>query len=92
MEVNPFGQGFVSMSAPTKQIERLIFMNELDHGNNPVMKWQCSNVAIQQDPAENIKIAKNKSTEKVDGMVALAMAIGESMSSSQYEKVSISFI
>lgn len=89
--VNPYGQGFVSMSAPTKEIERLIFMNELDHGNNPVMKWQCSNVAIQTDPAENIKIAKNKSTEKVDGMVALAMAIGESMNEKTQE-VTISFI
>lgn len=77
--VTPFGQGFISMSAPTKEIERLIFMRELNHGNNPVMRWQCSNVAIQTDPAENIKIAKNKSTEKVDGMVALAMAVGESM-------------
>ena len=78
-KMEAFGQGFASMSAPTKAIERLIFSNKLNHGNNPVMRWQASNVAIQMDPAENIKIAKNKSTEKVDGMVALAMAIGESM-------------
>lgn len=91
ISVNPFGQGFVSMSAPTKEIERLIFMQELNHGNNPVMRWQCSNVAIQKDPAENIKITKNKSTEKVDGMVALAMSIGESMSN-KVEEPQVFFI
>jgi len=78
-KMEPFGQGFASMSAPTKEVEKLVFGGLLNHGNNPVMRWQASNVALQMDAAENIKIAKNKSTEKVDGMVALVMAVGEWM-------------
>lgn len=77
--MEPFGQGFASMSAPTKEVEKLVFGGKINHGNNPVMRWQASNVALQMDAAENIKIAKNKSTEKVDGMVALVMAVGEWM-------------
>jgi len=74
-----FGQGFGSMSAPTKQIETLVFQNKLNHGNNPVLTWMMSNVAIKRDPADNIKIDKAKSSEKVDGMVSLAMALGIKM-------------
>lgn len=76
VELIPFGQGFASMSAPTKQIEVLALQEKLNHGNNPVMNWMCSNVVLKRDPSDNIKIDKDKSIEKVDGMVALAMALG----------------
>ena len=46
---------------------------------NPVLRWQCENVSLQTDPAGNIKINKQKSSEKVDGMIALVMALGEMM-------------
>lgn len=72
----PFGQGFASMATPTKQIETLVLQEKLNHGNNPVLTWMMSNVALRTDPAGNIKIDKAKSSEKVDGMVALAMALG----------------
>ena len=75
----PFGQGFASMSAPTKELETLVLKKEINHGNNPVLKWMMSNVFIKQDPAGNIKIDKSKSTEKVDGMVALVMALGRAI-------------
>ena len=75
----PFGQGFASMNAPTKEIETLVLQKRLNHGNNPVLTWMMSNVAIRTDPAGNIKIDKAKSSEKVDGMVALAMALGRAM-------------
>lgn len=52
---------------------------ELHHGGNPVTRWMCSNVMLKVDPAGSIKIDKGKSSEKVDGMVALAMAIGQYM-------------
>lgn len=71
-----FGQGFASMAAPTKQIETLVLQQKLNHGDNPVLNWMCSNVALKKDPADNIKIDKSKSSEKVDGMVSLAMALG----------------
>ena len=72
----PFGQGFASMSAPTKELEMLVLKGKFNHGNNPVLKWMMSNVAIREDPAGNIKIDKAKSSEKVDGMVAAVMALG----------------
>ena len=71
-----FGQGFASMAAPVKEMERLILSRSLRHGGHPVLRWMASNIAVQQDPAGNIKIDKARSSEKVDGMVALAMAIG----------------
>jgi len=77
--VVPFGQGFASMTAPTKEIERLVLERKLGHGGNPVMRWMASNVVAEQDAAGNLKISKAKSTEKVDGMTALAMAIGRAM-------------
>ena len=46
---------------------------------HPVLRWMASNVAVRQDPAGNIKIDKAKSTERVDGIVALAMAVGRAM-------------
>ena len=74
--LDPFGQGFVSMSMPTKTLEAEILAKNIIHNNNPCMNWCMSNVALQEDPAGNIKVAKNKSKEKVDPVVALVMALG----------------
>ena len=71
-----FGQGYASMNAPTKEVEKMVLAGELAHGNNPVLSWMVSNVAIKMDPAGNVKPDKGKSTERIDGIVALAMAIG----------------
>ena len=78
-ECDPFGQGFASMSAPTKELEGMIYNSQVNHQGNPVLRWMCSNVMIVQDAAGNVKISKDKSKEKVDGMVALVMATGEWM-------------
>lgn len=75
-----FGQGFASMSAPAKEIERLVMANGFHHGGHPVLKRHAQVVAVREDPAGNIKPAKDKSTERVDGIVAMAMAIGIAMS------------
>jgi phage terminase large subunit-like protein len=77
--VVPFGQGFRDLSAPSKELEKLILGRELAHGGNPVLRWMASNVAVKQDPAGNIKPDKSKSSEKIDGIVALVMAIGRAM-------------
>jgi phage terminase large subunit-like protein len=42
-------------------------------------RWMAANVAVAQDPAGNLKSAKDKSTERIDGIVALIMAIGRAM-------------
>jgi phage terminase large subunit-like protein len=71
-----FGQGYGSMSAPAKALEGLVVGGKLLHGGHPVLAWQASNVAIQSDHAGNIKPSKQKSNERIDGIVALTMALG----------------
>ena len=75
LTMEPFGQGFASMSAPTKLLETFALKSKLSHAGNEVLRWMCSNVEINKDPAGNIKIDKGKSSDKVDGMVALVMAL-----------------
>jgi phage terminase large subunit-like protein len=74
-----FRQGFRSMAAPTRELEKLIVSRKLAHGANPVTRWMAANVAVAQDPAGNLKPAKDKSTERIDGIVAILMAIGRAM-------------
>jgi len=84
--MSPFGQGFGSMSSPTKELEKMVLARQINHAGNSVLRWMCSNVMIQQDAAGNIKINKAKSSEKVDGMVALVMALGEYMTHNKNER------
>ncbi|MGN0366891.1 MAG: terminase large subunit [Suilimivivens sp.] len=71
----PFGQGFFSMSAPTKEFYRLLMEGQIIHGGHPVLRWMAGNVVIDTDPAGNIKVTKAKSKEKIDGIVAAIMAL-----------------
>jgi phage terminase large subunit-like protein len=75
--INPFGQGFRSMSDPTKLYESLLLDGNVVHDGNPVMEWMIGNVELARDPAGNIKPDKGKSSEKIDGVIADIMAIGE---------------
>jgi phage terminase large subunit-like protein len=75
----PLGQGFQSLSAPMKEMERLIVGKMISHGSNPAARWCASNVAVSQDPAGNIKPDKAKSTEKIDGIAAMVDAIARAM-------------
>lgn len=77
--MNPFGQGFASMGTPTREYEKRVYTREDVHDGNPVIRWMLSNVAIQRDPADNIKVAKDKSIDKVDGVVADIMSLGAIM-------------
>lgn len=71
-----FGQGFVSMSPALRELESRLLNGQLKHGNHPVLAMCASNATVVQDPAENRKFVKTKATGRIDGMVALAMAIG----------------
>ncbi|MEG0126600.1 MAG: terminase TerL endonuclease subunit, partial [Clostridia bacterium] len=75
----PFGQGFRDMSPPTKELMRLVLEHKLNHGGHPVLRWNMDNCLVRIDPAGNLKIDKQKSTEKVDGAVALVMALDRAM-------------
>jgi phage terminase large subunit-like protein len=69
------GQGFASLSAPAKELEKLVKAGRLRHGGNPVLRWCAANAVVEQDAAGNIKPSKRKSTERIDGVVALVMAL-----------------
>lgn len=88
LQMFPFGQGFVSMSAPTKELERLVKDKKLRHAGNPVTRWMMSNIMLRTDPAGNIKIDKAKSGDKVDGPVSIVMALGTCMQDAAKEKES----
>ena len=76
LEVIDFGQGFMSMGSPTAELERLLTCQEIHHNGNPVMDWMSANVVIRRDAAGSMKPDKENSEEKIDGIVALIMAIG----------------
>jgi len=88
LEVIMFGQGFASMSAPAKYLETLIIERRLDHGGHPVLTWNARNVAVETDPAENIKPSKAKSRERIDGIVGLIEGIGATLAAPKGADVS----
>lgn len=74
-----FGQGFASMSAPSKEFERLVTAGLLNHGGNPVLRWMAQSVTFVSDGAENIKPVKpdrRRTPKRIDGIVASIMALG----------------
>ena len=73
--VVPFGQGFKDMSPPAKELMKLVLEKRVAHGGHPVLRWMMDNVFIRKAPAGNIKPDKEKSTEKIDGAVAMIMAL-----------------
>lgn len=71
-----FGQGFVSMSPALRELETRLLGSKLKHGNHPVLEMCAKNATVVTDPAGNRKFIKGKATGRIDGMVALAMAVG----------------
>ena len=78
IDVKPFGQGYASMSAPTKMLETLVLGGKIRHGGNPALALHISNMQVKQDEAGNIKPTKQHSHSKarIDGAVALVMCFG----------------
>lgn len=70
-KVSEMRQGFASMSAPMKQLQALVMAGKIRHRGDPVTRWMFDNVSVKQDPAGNIKPDKEKSAERIDGIVAL---------------------
>lgn len=85
MECSPFGQGYGSMGAPTKEFEKLVLTEKIEHFGNPVLRWMMASTVVKTDPAGNIKPDKEKSTQKIDGIVASIMALGEWMTAQAEE-------
>ena len=87
LEMIDYGQGYVSMSPAVDNLEKMVLNGEIDHGGNPVLSWMNSNVLIRKDPAGNRKFDKEKSADKIDGMVAVAMALHISIFTDEKEEV-----
>lgn len=85
--VVPFGQGYKDMSPPTKRLMELVLERKIAHGGNIVLRWMMDNVYIKTDPAGNIKMDKEKSTERIDGAVALVMALDRAIRNSDEDSV-----
>lgn len=71
----PVGQGYASLSAPTKDWLGRIASGKIRHGGNPVLRWMAANLVVEQDPAGNLKPSKSKSTERIDGHAAAITAL-----------------
>lgn len=92
LPVREYRQGMLHMSGPMKSLQGKILDGRVRHGNNPVASWMFGNVAVKTDESENIRPAKNKCADKIDGIVAWIMAEGVALSGegpSVYERVGL---
>ena len=71
-----FGQGMQSMSPALRDLEQALIENQLAHGGHPLLAMCAASSVVVFDDAKNRKLSKKKSTGRIDGMVALAMALG----------------
>lgn len=74
-----FGQGYASMAPAMKDLERCVLNHSIAHGANPVLNWCADNLVVASDAAGNLKPDKDKSTERIDGMVALIMGLNRAI-------------
>jgi phage terminase large subunit-like protein len=72
-------QGFGSMTAPTKELDTLYRRRQIRHGGHPVLAWCADNVSLDKDAYDNWKPSKKKSRERIDGIVALVMALSRAL-------------
>lgn len=76
LEVWEMGQGYADMTAPMKEVERLLRLGRIRHNNHPLLRWALGALAVRQDPAGNLKPDRDRSTGRIDPFVALVMAVG----------------
>jgi len=76
LPLEPWGQGFKDMAPAVAAFEAAMLDGRLNHGGNPVLRWMASNLVFETDAAGNRKPSKNRAIDRIDGIVALVMAIG----------------
>lgn len=79
-------QGYATLTAACKELERCVINGTLDHGNNPVLDWMVSNVEVQTDVNGNIRPVRpehNSGSKKIDGVMALVFMIAVAMTSNE---------
>lgn len=77
IHVEEYPQTYKYLSGPTKAIQAYVALHNLDHGGNELVQWTVSNVVLQEDPHQNIKPVKKKSTGRIDPFVAMVMSEGK---------------
>lgn len=75
VEVEFLRQGFLSLNAPTKELERLVLESRIRHAGDPVLAWNMANAVAATDSAGNYKLDKQRSKDKIDGAAALVNAL-----------------
>lgn len=85
LPLEPFGQGFRDMTPAIDVLESELTNGNLRHGNHPVLKMCAANAVATRDAAGNRKLDKSKANGRIDGMVALAMALGGYVALAQAE-------
>jgi phage terminase large subunit-like protein len=75
MEWEEVGQGFASMAPRLDSVQDLILEGKIRHGNHPLLTMSAANAIVEMDPAGNRKLAKNKSTSRIDPLVAMVMSV-----------------
>lgn len=82
----PFGQGYKDMSPALDSLESELLNGRVRHGGNPILRWCAANATLIRDPAGNRKLDKSTGTGRIDGIVALAMAVGAASTSAPAER------
>lgn len=80
-------QSIKNMSEPTKLLEALVLQGRIIHGNNPALRWMADGAVVITDSSGNIKLAKNKTKARIDGVVALVMALARATLGQNQESV-----
>ena len=87
-----FGQGFKDMAPAIDHFEELLLAGKIKHNNNPLMTWCASNAVVDEDPAGNRKMAKNKATGRIDGVVAAVMGVSTAVTAQDSGSYEIFFV
>ena len=92
LPLEPFGQGFRDMTPALEALETELVNGRLRHGGNPILRNHAANAIAIRDPSGNRKLDKSKATGRIDGMVALAMAMGRAMVTSNDDAAFADFL
>lgn len=82
----PVSQGYAALTAPMKELLRLVLRRTYVHGGNPVMRWCMDNLAVAMDPAGNVKPDRENSADKIDGVAAAVNALSEHLAAEAEEE------
>lgn len=92
LPLEPFGQGFKDMAPAVDEYERLLISGDMRHDGNPVLAWNVASAVVDTDPAGNRKPTKERSTGRIDGVVAGVMAAGRALAGVVQPDYSIDFV